>query len=346
MEFGVDRSAVRNALRLLEENGLVVREHGRRPYVRYDAPAKMDTQRAAPSEQAVKTIAAIIPQHPLYPASLALLHGISTSLRSNEAPYRLQVIDTHGRNKAEEAVLENRALDSVLEERIAGIILWHKGDAESVRRIKGLQAQGIPVVMVDRYPADSPGDFVGVDNRAGIEDAIAHLRSWGHSKIGYVTTDEQTTAVQERLLAYRECMAENGSAPHPGWIFQLPQDNPIELKPAVDRFMSLNDKPTAICAMNDSLAHYFIAEVETHGLSVPDDLSVIGFDDLERYSPRPALLTTMHQPFDKIGRRAADLLINRLRQNGGTPPPHRHILLPTPLVVRATCRSPKAQPET
>ena len=340
-EFGVDRSAIRYVLQQLEDRGLVVREPGRRPWVRHSMQGNAAVNGMGRSETALRTILVIVPQHPIYPASLALLYGINTTLRSNEACYRLQVFDTHGNSKHDEAALENQALDSIIDERIAGIVLWHMGDEAAVQKIRALQEQGVCVVLVDRYPAKLGCDFVGVDNRAGIEEAISYLRSLGHTKIAHLTTDESTTAVLERLKTYKEALLETCGSPHPEWIFTLSQDDPKDVRPAVDHFFSLENRPTAVCAMNDSLAHYFIAEVEARGMDVPGDISVIGFDDLERYSPRPALLTTLHQPFDKIGRRAADLLLYRLGSEDAAMEPRRHILLPTPLVVRSTCRSLK-----
>ena len=110
------------------------------------------------------------------------------------------------------------------------------------------------------------------------------------------------------------------------------------VRPAVRQFFEMTEPPTALFAMNDALAHYFIVEAEAAGGRVPDTISVIGFDDLERYSPRPALLTTIHQPFDRIGSRAAGLLIRRLKSPDPAALPSQHILLPTPLVVRSTCQ--------
>jgi DNA-binding LacI/PurR family transcriptional regulator len=336
-EYGMDRAAIRHALHLLEQNGLVVREPGRRPYVRYSqAPERKDGATAAIQN---KTILVIVPQHPYYPASVALLHGITASLRSNEAPYRVQVFDTLGGTLDHDAELENMALDSAESGEVAGIILWHMGNADTVAKIGILQQQGVPIVLVDRFPPELPCDFVGVDNTAGIDEAINHLRSLGHTKIGHLTSDEPTTAVIERLNAYRESMIEANRIPQPDWIYVVNWADPTNAKGVVDQFLSSSDRPTGICAMNDALAHYFIAEIEARGLKVPDDVSVIGFDDLERFSPRPALLTTMNQPFDKIGKRAANLLIDRLKQPNAAPSQYRHILLPAPLVTRATCKA-------
>jgi len=258
-EFGVDRSAIRHALQQLEDKGLVVREPGRRPWVRYSKHSDTASAAAGRVETSLRTILAIVPQHPIYPASLALLHGINATLRSKEAPYRLQVFDTHGNSKIEEATLENQALDSIIEERIAGIVLWHMGDAAAVQKIRILQDHGVPVVLVDRYPADLACDYVGVDNRAGIEDAVAYLRSLGHAKIAHLTTDESTTAVLERLKTYKEAVLEIGGTARPEWIFTLSQDAPAHAGRRLDHFFGLADAFTNPSEIED--LHLFLDQM-------------------------------------------------------------------------------------
>ncbi len=175
-EFGVDRSAIRQALSQLQERGLIVREAGRRPWVRERSAAdssKSGTER--PAEVGRRMIAAILPQHPLYPASLAIMHGINATLRSTEAPFRLQVIDTHGGDERREILLEKQALESIVREEIAGVVIWPLGGAETLPHLRELERRGIPVVFVDRFPPELPCDFVGADNHAGIEAAIEYL---------------------------------------------------------------------------------------------------------------------------------------------------------------------------
>ena len=338
-EFGLDRSAIRHALGQLEDLGLIVREAGKRPWVRGSRPAPPNSGGTArPANTGLRTIVAILPQHPLYPASLAIMHGINATLRSTEAPYRLQVIDTHGGSESRETTLEKQALDSVIREEISGVVLWQLGGADTLPQLRELERRGIPVVFVDRFPPGPTCDFVGGDNHAGIEAAVEYLCSLGHRRIAHLTTDEQATAVLERLHAYKEAMLTAGFAPCPDWIFRIPHDETTNVSPACDHYFSLPEPPTAVVALNDALAYRFIAECQKRGKTVPEDVSVIGFDDVEQHSPRPALLTTLHQPFAKMGRRAADLLLRRLTASESPPEARQHVLLPTPLVKRSTCR--------
>lgn len=349
-EFRLDRSAVRRALCRLESAGLIVREPGRRPWVRGGAAAPAgrrppatgqanSPRPARPERAALRSIVAILPQHPQYPASLAILHGINAALRSAEAPLRLQVWDTHGGADHRETRLEMEALASVARERLAGAVLWHLGGAETVPPLRALEERGIPVVFVDRFPPELACDFVGGDNQAGVETALDYLRDLGHTRIAHLTTDEQSTAVLQRRDAYLDALSLTGAPPDPDLVFAVSRASTAQAASACDHFFRLADPPTAVLAMNDPLAYRFIAECGKRGIRVPEDISVVGFDDLEQHSPRPSLLTTLHQPFDKMGRRAAELLLARLSAPEAAPPVRRHVLLPTPLIARATCRA-------
>ena len=315
-EFGMDRSAIRQALTQLEDLGLIVRETGKRPWVRGGRPAAQRRAGAGrpAGETGLRTIVAILPQHPLYPASLAIMHGINATLRSTEAPFRLQVIDTHGGSEGREIALEKQALDSVVREGIAGVVLWHLGGAETLPHLRELERRRIPVVFVDRFPPELSCDFVGSDNHAGIEAAVEYLWQLGHRRIGHLTTDERTTAVLERHAAYAEALRAMAGFPRPDWVFQVPQDSTPDVSPACDHWFALPEPPTAMLAMNDSLAYHFLAECQRRGKAVPEDVSVIGFDDLEQHSPAPG---------------PADDAASALRQDGpprrrsAPAPPHR-----------------------
>lgn len=345
-EFSVDRSGIRSALAQLEEKGLITREPGRRPWVTQRGEKRKRASDPVPAVSSVqRSVVAILPQHPMHPASLFILHGLNTALRSGGAPpLRLQVFDTNGDSDSSAVDLEKQALDAVLDENVAGVVIWHMGGEDTLPQLRELQARGVPVVFIDRYPDGHYCDYVGVDNQASIEEAITHLRSLGHHRIAHLTTDEPTTAVIERRDSYLEIMSASWSEPRPEWLFVLVRKdiryvkNEAAVRAAFDQFFGAPEPPTAIITMNDALAHYFMHEAASRGKSAPADFSIIGFDNVERHSPRPATLTTMHQPFDKMGRRAAKLLLERLA-NPDKNLEKRHILMSAPLLVRSTCRS-------
>jgi LacI family transcriptional regulator len=180
---------------------------------------------------------------------------------------------------------------------------------------------------------------VGVDNRQGVRAAVDYLLGLGHRRIAYLTTDEQVTTVAERKEGYREAFLAGGTFPPPELLYTVPVERQARMETAAAYFLSLPDPPTALVADNDLHAFAFIREVQARGRRVPEDISVIGFDDIECYSPHPAMLTTVHQPFFQIGQRAAELLLRRLASPGESPSrSYQQVVLPTSLVIRSTCR--------
>lgn len=341
LEFVVSRPNVRAALSRLVEQGLLVRQPGCRPRVGETGTgaARSDTVVLSPRQTATRTIAVVIPQHPAYHAASLILRGIHLEMRNQEANYRVLVFDTHDERKYSSVELEREALHQLADEEVSGIILWHDGGAATLPELHRIQERGIPLVFVDRYPAGMTCDFVGVDNQASAVEAVRYLLELGHRRIAHLSIAQTTSSVLQRAEGYREALRFAGVEPRPEWTYVAEAAWPPAVGPAVDQFFSLADPPTALFALEDSLAHYFIVEAEARGLKVPRNVSVIGFDDLERYSPRPALLTTLHQPFDQVGRRAMRLILRRLSASEAVPHPSTHILLPTPLIVRSTCCS-------
>jgi DNA-binding LacI/PurR family transcriptional regulator len=346
-EFQVDRSQIRVALQHLEGKSLITRAPGRRPVITDHRRERRSVQPVS-KVFSVQTIAAILPQHPVYPAAAAILKGMQQALRhaSEQQPRcRLMIFDTHTSSGDMTTALEHQALTALDEEDIAGAVFWSSvAGPSTVEVVHNLQAQGRPVVYVDRLPDGETGDFVGVDNRFAAREAVEYLIRLGHTRIAHLTNQDPVSPVADRGEGYREALRHADIPFDPALLFAVRSGMDVDVTEAVNYFLEQPEPPTAVFAMNDSLAHVLIQELEARGQRVPDDVSVIGFDDLERFSPRPALLTTIHQPFQRIGQRAAELLLQRIagRQNGAEtaePLVGQHVLLPAPLVERATCAS-------
>jgi LacI family transcriptional regulator len=99
----------------------------------------------------------------------------------------------------------------------------------------------------------------------------------------------------------------------------------------VDYWMGLPDPPTAVFAVSDIVAYRVMHALRARGLRVPEDISVAGFDGIERWTPGPPFLTTVHQPFDRMGAAAVELLLDRVAS--GPEAPFRHLLLDVPFVA-------------
>ncbi|BDI28543.1 hypothetical protein CCAX7_005940 [Capsulimonas corticalis] len=333
-ELGVNRAAVRDALTALADGGRITRLAGCRPRVAPEDGGRRESQKTSPSHP--YTIAIVLPQHDGDYASREIMRGISRVLRSQETPCRLLVLDINLATTLPEQ-LELEACAAVENENVAGAIVWPTLTAETSAGWRRLQRMGHPVVFVDRCDPEAPCDFVGIDNYTAAREAVEHLIALGHKRIAHLTDTEPVSAVRQRQAGYRDALLDAGlSSMERMWM--LPHLISDDAAPELDRCLDSDTLPTAIFALNDFSASLVIRHLESRGVRVPEQISVIGFDDSERYSARPGVLTTMRQPFERIGQRAAELFLQRLTSADPAARPFQHVLLPTRLIERSTCR--------
>ncbi|MGI4787545.1 MAG: GntR family transcriptional regulator [Janthinobacterium lividum] len=341
-EFRADRSTIRAALSSLAQKDLIVREPGRRSRVSASsqdtAHSRSADARRSPSV-ALQTLALLSPQTPHYPATSNIQRGALHILRQAEAPYQLVVVDNYGETREETFRRERQAFEVIRNEAIRGVVMWQQGYAETLTDLRRLQETGIPMVLVDRYPPGFVCNFVGIDNAEAAQEAVTYLLELGHRRIGHLTMDGDTAPVRERERGYQAALLAQGIASPPEWVVRL--SHPTSMHPpvmaAVDHFLSLPEPPTAIFAMNDLLAHALLIALKACGVPVPEQISVMGFDDLDRDAPHPSPLTTVHQPFEHMGRKAMGILLAHLAAPAGAPVVFQHVLLPTRLIVRSSC---------
>ncbi|MEO7716228.1 MAG: substrate-binding domain-containing protein, partial [Capsulimonas sp.] len=306
---------------------------------------------AARADQTPKSVAprmiALIYDQSFNPTDLgaqSIPRAIYHKFLAEEANCRLLTFDTHGDTPERIVELEAHALDAVEAEGVAGVIIWHSGGETTLPQIRRIMDRGVPVIFMDRYPAALDCDFVGVDDECSGQEATEYLLSLGHRRIAFLAPLENITTIDQRFSGYKRALNMAGIVPASELICRPPYTlslNIVTLKEqlqlAAASLAALEEPPTAVFAVNDLLAHYYVAAAKEIGLSVPQDISVIGFDDMDRYSPSPQFLTTMRQPFEIMGERTAELLLKRLMAPEQRT--YQHILLPTKLIVRQSCRS-------
>lgn len=167
--------------------------------------------------------------------------------------------------------------------------------------------RALPVVAIDNSPADKTIPSVIVDNFNGEAEAVDHLCSLGHRRIGFMTGLEDSDVGKNRYEGYRSGLAKNGIDTDQTLVFRGNYTFGSGASGA-DYFMSLERRPTAIVCANDSMALGAISQLHKLGCTVPDDVSVIGFDDIDIARQIVPALTTVNVPVDEIATRAFAML--------------------------------------
>jgi LacI family transcriptional regulator len=258
----------------------------------------------------------------VYPAYFsAILSGAAEAL--SEMDRQIVLSPTGGEHDREVSVLDrlHGLTDGAL------IIL----PEESSRELERLLDSGYRFVVLDPLmPLAERIPSVSAAHMSGADQAMRHLLELGHRRIAQITGPRGWLATEDRRRGYRAALAAAGILPDPALeVESLPEILPG--RDAADRLLDLPEPPTAIFAFNDNIAIGAVQSARAHGLHVPDDLSIVGFDDVEHATIVTPALTTVRQPLAEMGRTAVSLL-NRLleRQRFET----LHVELATRLVVR------------
>lgn len=194
-----------------------------------------------------------------------------------------------------------------------------------------LYARNIRFVLADLKSEVYPS--VITDNRLGARLAVEHLIELGHKEIAIVNGNTENTVFADRFEAYREVLHENGIRIRKSFIVNDPL---IPLAHKWERMKELlmgTPRPGAVFFSSDLFAFFYIPHLLKFGLRIPEDLSVIGFDDREAAFYAEPSLTTIKQPMFEIGAAAAKILLASSRKNLLSKP----LILPPKLVVRSSC---------
>lgn len=251
-----------------------------------------------------------------------ILSGIASVLAP--AGYSLLVTDTTGEGG-------RAALDQAEPSRADGLIVLDGGlPAEAL-------ARGLPVVTVCEWLPGLEAPRIRIDNAAGAGLAVAHLAGLGHRRIGHVLGPAGNVLTAARLEGTRAALAAHG-LPLAGEAVYVGDFGLDSGRAAAGRWLAQPEatRPTALFLQSDAMACGFIGEVLHHGLRVPRDVSVVGFDDIELAAHISPPLTTIRQPRVTLGRVAAARLLARLAGPGDD----ADTVLPVELVVRASTAPP------
>lgn len=206
----------------------------------------------------------------------------------------------------------NRNLETLLQKRVDGLLLLctetHQPSPEIINRYPT-----IPTVMMDWAPFEGQSDVIQDNSLLGGEMATQHLIDNGYTRIACIAGPQDKTPARLRLEGYRKAMAQAGLEILPG--YEIIGDFEFQGGfSAMGELLALEERPDAVFMGNDAMAVGAYHALYQAGLSVPQDMAIIGYDDIElaRYMTPP--LTTIHQPKDELGELAVDVLIHRMAQ--------------------------------
>jgi LacI family transcriptional regulator len=261
------------------------------------------------------------------PFSAEILKGVGAALRRS----RYDLLAYSGSRQVDNTGWERRSLS-----RLSGTLI--DGAIMVTPTVVHAQTE-IPVVSIDPHtgPADLPS--VESDSLGGALQATRHLLELGHRRIGFLAGRPDLRSASLREAGYRRALQDAGIAFDPALVRSGFFLTALAREPA-RALLSMPDRPTAIFAANDLSGIAILQVAAELGIRVPEDLSVIGFDDIPEASQMTPPLTTIRQPMQRLGTTAVDLLMSLM---GGTEPEAMRVQLPTRLVRRATTGPPPAR---
>lgn len=322
----ISRGTVRQALNILVNEGLVERVQGRGTFV--CSSLSTHDKKIETSEE--KNIGLILCGSTDDELSMDILVGVEQEAKSRG--YHLNF--AFAEDNAQQLALDIARMRM----HTNGLIIFPLSDILYDEAIAQLKHDQMPFVLIDRYLPDIESDYVGVDNVRGGYRATEHLITLGHIRIGFAYSSSGgflTTSVHNRWEGYQKALK----------AYDLPYDEAMLLRDApsataeppnvYDEYLLRSNRPSAIFAVNDGVVLGLLLAAQRCHIGVPEELAIIGFDDISYAAHVNPPLTTIAQPRKEIGLRAGNLLIDRIEGQVVGPP--RHIELPTRLIVRESC---------
>ena len=257
-----------------------------------------------------------------------IMHGIDTELSLHKFDLMLF---THHRI----AIKEASYVADMVQGMVDGLLLVLPRNIADYTDT--LTRQNFPFVVIDHQGSGDPCPAVGATNWQGGYNATEYLIKQGHKRIGFITGSMDLGCSQDRLKGYRSALRTHHIPEMPELVYEGDFNQPDGYAGA-SAFLELPIPPTAIFASNDVMAMGVMDAVRNRNLRIPDDISVVGFDNIPQSAMINPSLTTVQQPLEQMGRVATQMLLGILK----TPKKDvNRIELPTELIIRSSTSVPK-----
>ncbi len=324
-EYNISRGTVRQAMTSLVNEGLLERIQGRGTFVRAVAPLV----RRDRGIQSVSKRIGLLLSYPGSELDLDILRGVEYAAKSRG----YQVTFAYTEESAEQ---QTNDINRLRADGVTGLIIYPLSNMAYSEAIWKLDDDHIPFVLIDRYFPDLDTDYVTSDNFSGAYRATEHLIILGYNRISFCyshTGTLATTSVRDRFEGYCKALEEYGLPYDESLVIEHPRLLKGMPDPYVE-FLTRAERPDAIVASVDYEAVNLMKAAQQVGLRIPEDLALVGFDNLRFTAHWNPPLTTVAQSCRDMGAQAVDLIIKRIEGQRG---PKRHIELPVNLIVRESC---------
>jgi LacI family transcriptional regulator len=252
-----------------------------------------------------------------------LIQGVSQACNAHEYSVMLWLADPEFERRTIHQILYNGLVDGVI---LASMLL---DDPITAALVDG----HLPFITIGRHPTNEHVSYIDVDNRAGARDAVRFLCQLGRKRVASIYGPQNMIGGIERFEGYLDGLRENGLPRMNEW---MAAGDFTEGGGYFAMQRLLIEKPDAVFVASDPMAMGAMRAIQESGLNVPEDIAVIGFDDLPHSAHTNPPLTTIRQPIQRMGMTAAEMLIEMIeRKNSQT----RRIVLPTEMVIRSSCGS-------
>lgn len=256
------------------------------------------------------------------PYFLRLIQGVSQSCNENDITMSLFMLHSED----EEERLYPRVLNRGY---VDGVILVSFDRDDSL--VERLENNKMPFIMIGRPNETSNASYADVNNEDGAYAAVTHLIRQGKTRIATITGRQDISSGEDRLAGYKRALSERG----------LPVDDDLiangrfNEQDAYNAMLNLlPQQPDAVFVASDGMAYGVLRALRQANIAVPEEIALVGFDDLPTSATCDPPLTTIKQPISRMGALAVDMLLDII--NEGIDPPRR-LVLPTELIIRQTC---------
>jgi LacI family transcriptional regulator len=250
-----------------------------------------------------------------------VIQGVSSACNQLDYSIMLWLAEPQYERKTISQIIYNGLIDGV-------IVLAMLSDDPLIDR---LSEADHPFITIGRHPTNEKISYVDVDNRLGAYQGVSYAIRAGHRRVALIGGPRNTISGQDRYQGYLDALREYGLPILPELVTESNYSDAAGYQ-SMQRLLPL--QPDAVFAASDPMALAAIRAIQEAGLRIPEDIAVVGFDDIPLAATSKPALTTVRQPIVKTGKIVAEMLIDMIEHPN--PQPHR-VVLPTELVIRSSC---------